>query len=150
MEEKEIEWLIEKSIKKAFEAQRKKQSSKAYKLTFFYLKSYKDMKKSLKSNTQTKTKEKNPFLEEIEKSKIQTARVLEIINEALKELEEEQEKKGQKCKTDALKKYFFEGKTYEQISEEITTGDSTPRRWVSEMVARMAIKLFGVDATGLD
>lgn len=137
MEEKEVE-------------RKKKQSKKAYECMFSCLKDYNDMKHSLKNDTTTPCGEKNAFLASIEKSKMQTAVVIKIIDDALEELEKEQEGKGQKYKTDVLRMYFFEKKTYEQILEQVTAGDSTPRRWVSEMVGKMAIKLFGVDGTDLN
>ena len=68
------------------------------------------------------------------------------MQKCLEELKQEQEEKGQKSKYEVLEMYFFKKMTYEQIIEKMPMGDSTPRRWVSEMVNILAVKLFGVAA----
>lgn len=150
METKEIEIIIEKAVQKAIKAERaeteEKESRKAYNLTFRYLKQYSDMVSSLKSDATAAGETENDFLILLERAKTPTAVIIANLQRCLKELQEEQTKKGQKYKYEVLEMYFFQNLTYEQIIEKMPMGDSTPRRWVSEMVGILAVKLFGVTA----
>ena len=148
MEEREIEIIINRAVEKAIKAERaeteERESRKAYNLTFRYLKQYNDMVKSLENDTRAAGE--NDFLELLEQSKKPTAAVIANMQKCLEELKQEQEEKGQKSKYDVLEMYFFKKMTYDQIIEKMPMGDSTPRRWVSEMVNILAVKLFGVAA----
>lgn len=150
MEEKEIEMIINQAIEKAIKAERieakEKERRKAYNLTFRYLKQYNDMVKSIGNETGDAGDTGDEFLKTMEQGKKQTAIVVANMKRCLEELKQEQEEKGQKSKYDVLEMYFFEKMTYGQIVEKIPMGDSTPRRWVSEMVNILAVKLFGVTA----
>lgn len=150
METKEIETIIEKAVQKAIKAERAeadgRESRKAYNLTFQYLKKYNDMVSSLKSGAPAAGGMENDFLILLERAKTPTAVIVANLQNCLKELREEQTKKGQKYKYEVLEMYFFQNLTYEQIIEKMPMGDSTPRRWVSEMVGILAVKLFGVTA----
>lgn len=150
METKEIEIIIEKAVQKAIKAERaeaeERESRKAYNLTFRYLKQYKDMVRSLENDAPAAGGTENDFMILLEQSKTTTAAITLNLQHCLKELQEEQTKKGQKYKYDVLEMYFFQNLTYEQIIEKMPMGDSTPRRWVSEMVSIIAVKLFGATA----
>ena len=150
MEEREIEIIINRAVEKAIKAERaeaeERESRKAYNLTFRYLKQYNDMVKSLENDARAAGAAENDFLELLEQSKKPTAAVIANMQKCLEELKQEQEEKGQKSKYDVLEMYFFKKMTYEQIIEKMPMGDSTPRRWVSEMVNILAVKLFGVTA----
>lgn len=150
MEEREIEIIINRAVEKAIKAERaeaeERESRKAYNLTFRYLKQYNDMVKSLENDARAAGAVENDFLELLEQSKKPTAAVIANMRKCLEELKQEQEEKGQKSKYDVLEMYFFKNMTYEQIIEKMPMGDSTPRRWVSEMVNILAVKLFGVAA----
>lgn len=153
MEQREIEALIDHAVQRAVKAERaeaeERESKKAYNLTFRYLKQYSDLISSLQNETvedaEESTKE-NTFLSLLKKSQIPTAVIVANIRRCLEELEKEQMQKGQSQKYEVFKLYFFEKLTYEQIIERIPMGDSTPRRWVSEMVSILSVKLFGVTA----
>lgn len=150
METKEIEIIIEKAVQRAIKAERaeaeERDSRKAYNLTFRYLKQYKDMVRSLKNDASAAGDNDNDFMEMLKQSKKPTAAIIANMQNCLNELQEEQEQKGQKYKFEVLEMYFFQNLTYEQIIEKMPMGDSTPRRWVSEMVSILAVKLFGVAA----
>lgn len=149
MEQLEIERIIEKAVCRAIDAysenERKKEQKKAYNLTFKYLKAYNDMKSSLQTETEAAGSNQGEFIQRMDDGKKETAAIIAIIDKAVKELEEEEKEKGDSYKMDVFKMYFFERKTYEQIIEHVHTGDSTPRRWVSQMVGKIATKLFGVE-----
>lgn len=150
MDEKEIEKIIEKTVKRTIEAERKetreREARKAYNLTFGYLKHYNDMLTSLNTGDPAAGDEKNDFLELARRSKCQTAAILANLDHALEELKKEQHEKRQDHKYEVLEMYFFRKMTYEQIIEKMPMGDSTPRRWVSEMVTILSVKLFGAEA----
>ena len=150
MEEREIEIIINRAVEKAIKAERaeaeERESRKSYNLTFRYLKQYNDMVKSLENDARAAGAAENDFLELLEQSKKPTAAVIANMQKCLEELKQEQEEKGQKSKYDVLEMYFFKKMTYEQIIEKMPMGDSTPRRWVSEMVNILEVKLFGVAA----
>lgn len=150
MKTEELEKIIEKAVQKAIKAERaeaeERESRKAYNLAFRYLKQYGDMVSSLKNDATAAGSQENEFLEMLEQAKKPTAAIIANMDNCLKELQEEQEKKGQKYKFDVLEMYFFQNLTYEQIIEKMPMGDSTPRRWVSEMVSILAVKLFGAAA----
>lgn len=149
MEQEELEKLIEKAVCRAIDAysenERKKETKKAYNLTFKYLKAYNDMKRSLENETEAAESNQGEFIQRMDDGKKETAVIIAIIDKAVRELEEEEKKNGESCKIEVFKMYFFEKKTYEQITEHINAGDSTPRRWVSQMVGKIAVKLFGVE-----
>lgn len=154
MDDKEIEKIIERAAdraaKRAVEVYQKeqtaKESRKAYNMTFKYLKQYGNLISSTKNATQAAgaaESEENEFLQLIEKAKTPTNAIIAILARCITEMEHEIE---QKSKYAVFEMYFFENKTYEQITAEIPMGDSTPRRWISEMVNILAVKLFGVEA----
>ena len=104
------------------------------------------MVSSLKSDAGAAEPTENDFLELLKQSKAQTAAIIANMQRCLQELQQEQEKKGQINKYRVLEMYFFEKLTYEQITGKIPMGESTPRRWISEMVSIIAVKLFGAAA----
>ncbi len=153
MEQREIEAIIDHAVQRAVKAERteaeERESKKAYNLTFRYLKQYSDLISSLQNEAvedAEESAEENTFLSLLKKSQIPTAVIVANMRRCLEELKKEQSQKGQPQKYEVLELYFFEKLTYEQITEHIPMGDSTPRRWVSEMVGILSVKLFGVAA----
>lgn len=153
MEQREIEAIIDHAVQRAVKAERaeaeERECRKAYNLTFRYLKQYSDLISSLQNEAVEDTEEsagENIFLSMLKKSQIPTAVIVANMRRCLEELKKEQSQKGQPQKYEVLELYFFEKLTYEQITERIPMGDSTPRRWVSEMVGILSVKLFGVAA----
>ena len=150
MDEKEIERIIEKAAeraaKRAIEAYQKEQqqqaSRKAYNITFKYLKQYGNLISSTKNEIAAVEDETSEFLQLIKNAKTSTAAVIGILARGIAEMEHETDK----AKFSVFKMYFFEKLTYEQIAEKMPVSDSTPRRWISELVQILAIKLFGVEA----
>ncbi len=118
--------------------------SEAYNMTYRYLKAYRDMKRSM--NVEITDNAHGEFVQKMIDNRKETAALIQILDQAISELEIEQDAKGEKYKVDAMKLHFFEGKSYEKIAELITTGESTPRRWIIQMVEIIAVKLFGKEA----
>lgn len=85
------------------------------------------------------------FVESVRASKIKTAIMVAHIDAALRDLERDAEQRGISYKFRAFHAKYIEGKTYEQIAEEINAGKNSPARWCKDMNAQLAVKLFGVD-----
>ena len=45
--------------------------------------------------------------------------------------------------------YYIEKLTYEEIAEKLNAGKNTPARWVKEVLNKLNILLWGVDALGI-
>lgn len=150
MEKEELEKIIERAAdraaKKAVEAYQREQqaqeSRKAYNMTFKYLKQYGNLISSTKNGVLAAGGAENDFLQLIEKAQTPTNAVIGILARGIAEMQEETEK----SKFTVFEMYFFEKMTYEQITDKMPMGDSTPRRWVSELVNILAVKLFGIEA----
>ncbi|WP_405382717.1 hypothetical protein [Phascolarctobacterium sp.] len=150
MEKEELEKIIERAAdraaKKAIEAYQREQqaqeSRKAYNMTFKYLKQYGNLISSTKNGVLAAGGAENEFLQLIEKAQTPTNAVIGILARGIAEMQEETEK----SKFTVFEMYFFEKMTYEQITDKMPMGDSTPRRWVSELVNILAVKLFGIEA----
>lgn len=150
MEKEELEKIIERAAdraaKKAVEAYQREQqtqeSRKAYNMTFKYLKQYGNLISSTKNGVLAAGGAENEFLQLIEKAQTPTNAVIGILARGIAEMQEETEK----SKFTVFEMYFFEKMTYEQITDKMPMGDSTPRRWVSELVNILAVKLFGIEA----
>lgn len=151
MDDREIEQIIEqtadRAAKRAVEAYKREQqaqeSRKAYNLTFKYLKQYGNLVKSAKNAAAVAGNSENEFLQNIKNAETPTNAIIALLASGIAELEQETRHKE---KYAVFEMYFFKNMTYEQITAEIAIGDSTPRRWVSEMVSILAVKLFGVEA----
>lgn len=150
MEKEELDKIIERAAdraaKKAIEAYQREQqaqeSRKAYNMTFKYLKQYGNLISSTKNGVLAAGGAENEFLQLIEKAQTPTNAVIGILARGIAEMQEETEK----SKFTVFEMYFFEKMTYEQITDKMPMGDSTPRRWVSELVNILAVKLFGIEA----
>lgn len=141
--EKLVKEIIEKTIKEVNEDNKTKEKKRFYAITFRYMKNYNSLKRSLES---AKDKNMNDLLSEAKTSAVKTAVILDNIDSSLEIIKKELEEKGQLVKYEAFEMYFIQNKTYEHIAATLMTGDSTPRRWITEVVERLAIKLFGVEA----
>lgn len=85
------------------------------------------------------------FVESVRTSKVKTAIMVAHIDAALRELEHDAAQRGVSYKFRAFRGKYIEGKTYEQIAEEMNAGKNSPARWCKDMNAQLAVKLFGVD-----
>lgn len=86
------------------------------------------------------------FLQSIRECRAETVILFAHINKALESLMEDAAETGEEYKVDALKMYYTEGKSYEEIAREMGCGKNSPKRWCRSMTARLVIKLFGAKA----
>ncbi len=145
--DKEIEILvteiIEKTIKAVNEESKTKEKKRYYAITFRYMKNYNSMKRSLENS---KDDNMNHLLNEIKTSRVKTVVILDNIDSSLEIIRKELEDKGQLVKYEAFEMYFIQNKSYEYIAATLVTGESTPRRWITEVVSMLSVKLFGIEA----
>lgn len=141
--EKLVKEIIEKTIKEVNEDNKTKEKKRSYAITFKYMKNYNSLKRSLENINNNNI---NELLNETKTSAVKTAVILDTIDSSLDIIKNELEDKGQLVKYEAFEMYFIQNKTYEYIAATLITGDSTPRRWITEIVERLSIKLFGVEA----
>ena len=85
------------------------------------------------------------YLESITSSKVRTSIMVAAIDEAMAEVAEEFERRGQSYKFEAFRARYIEGESYEAIAARMNSGKNSPARWCKEAMARMAVHLFGVD-----
>lgn len=80
-----------------------------------------------------------------ETAKASTARKLEHINAAMAEIESKHKAAGKETEYKAFTLYFVDGLTYEQIADELNTGNNTPRRWVARVINELSVLLWGLE-----
>ncbi|WP_294124674.1 hypothetical protein [uncultured Clostridium sp.] len=86
------------------------------------------------------------YILSIRRSKSKTLIMIAHIDMALQQLKNMQINKGSLEKYNALKKYYIDEKSYEEIAEELKCGVITPRRWIKEMIEELSVILFGIDS----
>ena len=90
------------------------------------------------------------YILSIKKSKAKSLIMIAHIDTAMKTLYKENKRKGTSEKYEALKKYFIDGKSYEDIAEQLNCGVNTPRRWINEMINELGVYLFGIECIKLE
>ena len=75
-----------------------------------------------------------------------TKEMLRRIDNALEIIKVECERSGERLKLEAFKMKFEDGYTYEQIAEKLETHENTPHNWVNQILRKLSVYLFGVDA----
>lgn len=90
------------------------------------------------------------LIDSILKSKLRSIVMIGHIDKCLKLLEDEEIRKNTHEKYLAFKYYYFDGMTYESISEIYGYAERTARRWITELTNILSVYLFGSDAIMLD
>ncbi len=75
-----------------------------------------------------------------------TRRLLSQIDEALEQIAADYAAIGEDQKMVAFRLKYIEGKTYEQIAERLGAHENTPHNWVNQIIKRLAVYLYGVQA----
>jgi hypothetical protein len=85
------------------------------------------------------------YILSIKRSKSKTLIMIAHIDMAMEILKQKQIKLCSLEKSDALRMFYIEKMTYEEISEKLNCGVNTSRRWVNEMLIELSILLFGIE-----
>lgn len=75
-----------------------------------------------------------------------TRRLLSRIDAALEQISQDYAAVGEDQKMVAFKLKYIEGKTYEQIAERLGAHENTPHNWINQVIKRLAVYLYGVQA----
>ena len=75
-----------------------------------------------------------------------TRRLLSRIDAALEQIAQDYAAVGEDQKMVAFRLKYINGKTYEQIAEQMETHENTPHNWINQINKRLAVYLYGVQA----
>lgn len=74
-----------------------------------------------------------------EESRQRTEAAVQHITAALEEIQRRRQQAEREEEYTALRMYYMQGYTYEQIEKELNTGKDTPRRWITAAVKELAV-----------
>lgn len=154
----EVEQLIQKAAKAAV-AEYKKQEERdrkkdKYHNTFTLMKCYRDavfhIENAISDGEQLELKgmteeQQRTYLESVRRSRFKTLIMTAHIDKAVEEIENRRRAAGREIEYKAFELYFMQGKDYAIIAEELETGNSTPRRWVTGIINELSVLLWGID-----
>ncbi|MCC0638370.1 MULTISPECIES: hypothetical protein [unclassified Clostridioides] len=89
------------------------------------------------------------FIKSMVKTKMRTAKMLAYVDEAKKIIEEEFKIKKEYYKFRAFEMFYFEEKDNEKICKELNCGKNSPKSWRDEIINKMNILLWGIEAFGI-
>lgn len=125
-------------------------------LTYEYLTNYKEMESYLKEAISEgkqvtdmniyNISAESAYLGSIRDCKAETVILHAHITKALDLLQKEAIERNEEYKYKAMIMRCIEGKTFEEIQEELQCGKGTPQKWCAAMIRRFAVKLFGAKA----
>lgn len=151
----DIESCIRKAVLEAMGAEKKQRKNQILHNTRILMESYIEMRKHIENAISESEemeeeefgvfKSENIYLQSIRRSKLKTALMISNIDRALEEVRTEQEKNGTLYKFEAFRMHYVEGKTFEEVADNMNCGKNTPSRWSKELIRKMSVKLFGVD-----
>lgn len=162
-----IDETISRAVKAAIKEYDKEQKAESRKNVFhntkLLMKHYNDLKSHIDNAIADVTQLEDDKLElgemyeedelyilSIKKSKTKSIIMIAHIDTAMTTLYNQHRKKGTSEKYRALKSYYIDEKTYEEIAEQLNCGVNTPRRWINEMLNELGVYLFGVECIKLE
>lgn len=83
---------------------------------------------------------------ELIKAQTKTKMVMATITKAIAETEKEYKAKSKELYTRVFSQYFVFEKTYEEIAEQENISEKTARKYITEIIQNLAVKIFGVEA----
>lgn len=154
----DLEELIQKAAKAAV-AEWKRQEDKErkrdkYHNTFTLMKCYRDavfhIENAISDGQQLELagmtdEQQRTYLESVRRSRFKTLIMTAHIDKAVEEIERRRNAAGRGIEYRAFELYFMQGWDYAQIAEELDTGNSTPRRWVTAIINELSVLLWGID-----
>ena len=143
----ELEGLIQKAARAAV-AEYKKQEEKdrkqnKYHNTFMLMKCYRDA--AFHIENAISDGEQRTYLESIRRSRFKTLIMTAHIDKAVEEIERRRKAADREIEYKAFEMYFMQGMDYAKIAEELDTGNSTPRRWITAIINELSVLLWGMD-----
>ena len=81
----------------------------------------------------------------IRRSRFKTLIMTAHIDKAVEEIERRRKAADRGIEYKAFEMYFMQGMDYAKIAEELDTGNSTPRRWITAIINELSVLLWGMD-----
>lgn len=157
-----INIATKQAIKEYDKEKSKEQKKKVFHNTRLLLSHYNDLKNHVKNAIDDVNKLESGLIDteeldrdqlyilSIKKSKTKTLIMIAHIDCALETLGKKQYKVCTPEKFQALKMFYLDEFTYEEIQEKLCCGKNTPRRWINEMINELGILLFGIDGLKIE
>lgn len=155
--EKKLNEIIERTAKRAAEEciseQERKQKKSRYHDTYALMKCYRDavfhIENAVSEGSQVAAEYANEkeeiYLRSVRRTRFRTMIIKSHIDRAVDEIKRRRTEAGREEEYRAFEMYFMEGVGYEQIAEELETGESTPRRWIKGILKELSTLLWGLD-----
>lgn len=87
----------------------------------------------------------NEEQDSIRRSRFKTLIMTAHIDKAVEEIERRRKAADREIEYKAFEMYFMQGMDYAKIAEELDTGNSTPRRWITAIINELSVLLWGMD-----
>jgi DNA-directed RNA polymerase specialized sigma24 family protein len=158
--------LITKATKDAIREydreKRQEQRKKVFQNTRLLLSHYNDLKRHVENAIDDMSKFEAELLDiselerdelyilSIKKSKAKTLIMIAHIEMAMEMLKKRHIQLGTQERYEALKMFYIEEKTYEEIQEHFNCSKNTPGRWINQTINDLSVFLFGIDGLKLD
>ncbi|WP_270943194.1 sigma factor-like helix-turn-helix DNA-binding protein [Romboutsia lituseburensis] len=158
MSNEDVKNIVKEVVKEIKEEEEKKKKQGVLHNTRLLMRNYNDLKKHYdKAKSDIKDiddkdinikdiDEDELYILSIKRSRIKTLIMISHIDFALGALRDKQKQLGTIEKFTALKLYYLDNKTYEEIAEKLNCSVISSRRWVKDMIKEMSVFLFGIDA----
>lgn len=155
--EEKLNEIIERTAKRAAEEciseQERKQKKSRYHDTYALMKCYRDavfhIENAVSEGNQVAAEYANEkeeiYLRSVRRTRFRTMIIKSHIDRAVDEIKRRRTEAGREEEYRAFEMYFMEGVGYEQIAEELETGESTPRRWIKGILKELSTLLWGLD-----
>jgi beta-phosphoglucomutase-like phosphatase (HAD superfamily) len=160
--EETINKAVKQAIKEFDKEKRQEQKKKVFHNTKLLLKHYNDLKQHVENaiddvrRLETDLEELGDlekdelYILSIKRSKSKTLIMIAHVDMAMDTLRQKQIKLCSIEKYQALKMFYIDELSYEDIVKHFNCGVNTPRRWMNDMINELSILLFGIDGLKLD
>ncbi|MCD3351229.1 hypothetical protein G8V03_09535 [Clostridium botulinum D/C] len=89
------------------------------------------------------------FIISVCRTKMRTAKMLGLVDSALRIVKDKFEKNSEKYKYKAFELYYFEKMTNEEIQKELNCGKNSPKKWSDLVIEELSLLLWGIEALGM-
>ena len=158
LHESELTELMQKQAKAAItelkRQEKQERKKEKYHNTFTLMKRYRDavfhIENAISDGQQLELKgmtdeQQRTYLESIRRTRFKTLIMTAHIDKAVEEIERRRKAADREVEYKAFEMYFMQGMDYAKIAEELDTGNSTPRRWITAIINELSVLLWGMD-----
>lgn len=162
LSEEQFSEMIKTAVKETVTELRRQESKESgkdkYHNTFFLMKRYRDIafhvENAISDGYQLELagmteEQQRTYLESIRRSRFMSLICMAHIDKAIEEIARRRKEADREIEYKTFEAYFMDGKTYDEIAEELDTGKNTPRRWVTEIIKELSVLLWGADENAI-